>query len=273
MIERAIAKTGEMLPVVGCGTWLGFDVGRTPGEFPRRGEVLDALFAAGGRTIDSSPMYGSAEQVVGDLLDGRDARGKAFLATKVWTTGRDAGIAQMERSMQLLRTPHIDLMQVHNLQDWRTHMKTMVKWKDQGRFSYIGVTHYSDGAHGELASVMREAPVDFVQFNYSLLDRNAEHELLPLAQDLGIAVIVNLPFGGGREIKRLRARPLPEWAAEIGCASWNQVALKFVLSQRAVTCVIPGTSDPVHMRENAAAGAHDPPDVSFWGDKLDELAG
>ena len=268
MIERPIPSSGQLLPIVGCGTWLGFDVGRTPEAMPQRGEVLQALFDAGGSVIDSSPMYGTAEQVVGDLLQPEAMDGKAFIATKVWTTGKQAGIEQMERSMQLLRTPHIDLVQVHNLQDWRTHLATLRAWKEQGRVSYIGITHYSDSAHWELEAVMRSEPLDFVQFNYSATDRNAENRLLPFAAELGLAVLVNLPFGGGKVLKSLAPKPLPGWAAEIGCASWNQVLLKFVLSDPAVTCAIPGTSNPEHMRDNASAGSGVLPDRSFWKDKL-----
>lgn len=260
-----------MLPVVGCGTWLGFDVGRTPQEMPQRGEVLASLFAAGGRVIDSSPMYGSAEQVVGDLLHAAATREQAFLATKVWTTGKEAGIAQMERSMALLRTQRIDLLQVHNLLDWKVHLQTLREWKAQQRVAHIGVTHYTDSAHGELERIMRAEPLDFVQFNYSIADRAAERRLLPLAAERGMAVLINLPFGGGGVLHKLHQQPLPGWATEIGCASWNQVLLKFVLSQPAVTCVIPGTSDPQHMRGNAAAGDGELPGPEFWRPRLAEL--
>lgn len=271
MHTRAIPSTGALLPVVGCGTWLGFDVGSRPLELASRGEVLAALFESGGSVVDSSPMYGSAEQVVGDLLQAGGSRAKAFLATKVWTTGKRAGIEQMERSMSLLRTQHIDLMQVHNLQDWRTHLPTLREWKAQGRLSYIGVTHYTESAHAELEQVMRAEPLDFVQFNYSIASRGAEQRLLPLAAERGMAVLVNLPFGGGKVLRRLRQRPLPGWACEIGCSDWNQVLLKFVLSQPAVTCVIPGTSNPEHMRTNAVAGSAELPDPAFWKTRLAEL--
>ena len=271
MHTRPIPSTGATLPVIGLGTWRGFDVGNQPAELPQRGEVLAALFAAGGSVVDSSPMYGSSEQVAGQLLESSGSRGKAFVATKVWTSGRQAGIEQMERSMALLRTPHIDLMQVHNLLDWRTHLATLREWKLQGRVSYIGVTHYTDAAHGELEAVMRAEPLDFVQFNYSITHRAAQQRLLPLAADRGVAVLVNLPFGGGELLRRLRQQALPAWAQDIGCASWNQLLLKFVLSQRAVTCVIPGTSSAHHMRDNAAAGAGELPEPDFWHSRLAEL--
>ncbi|NKE64223.1 aldo/keto reductase [Ramlibacter sp. RBP-2] len=271
MHTRIIPSTGAPLPVIGLGTWRGFDVGNQPAELPQRGEVLAALFAAGGSVVDSSPMYGSSEQVAGELLERSGSRAKTFVATKVWTSGRQAGIEQMERSMALLRTPHIDLMQVHNLLDWRTHLATLREWKSQGRISYLGVTHYTDAAHAELEAVMSAEVLDFVQFNYSITDRAAEQRLLPLAAERGIAVLVNLPFGGGRLLGRLRQQALPGWAADIGCESWNQLLLKFVLSQPAVTCVIPGTSSPRHMRDNAGAGTGELPGPAFWRPRLAEL--
>ena len=173
--------------------------------------------------------------------------------------------------MTLLRTRHIDLMQVHNLQDWRSHLPTLRQWKDEGRISYLGVTHYTESAHPELERAMRAEPLDFVQFNYSIASRGAEQRLLPLAAERGIAVLVNLPFGGGKELRGLRQRPLPGWASEIGCTDWNQLLLKFVLSQPAVTCVIPGTSKPAHMRMNAAAGSGELPPPAYWKSKVAEL--
>jgi aryl-alcohol dehydrogenase-like predicted oxidoreductase len=271
MHTRTIPSTGAALPVIGCGTWLGFDVGGKPQELPRRGEVLDALFAAGGRVIDSSPMYGSAERVVGDLLHAGRTDKNPFLATKVWTTGKQAGIDQMERSMSLLRTSHIDLMQVHNLVDCATHLATLREWKAQGRISYIGVTHYTESAYPELEQVMRTQALDFVQFNYSITARAAEKRLLPLAAERGMAVLVNLPFGGGKALRGLHGKPLPEWAAEIGCTTWNQLLLKFVLSQPAVTCVIPGTSSPEHMRDNTAAGEGEIPGPEFWQARIRDI--
>jgi aryl-alcohol dehydrogenase-like predicted oxidoreductase len=271
MHQRTIPSSGAQLPVIGLGTWLGFDVGGRRAELPRRGEVLDALLAAGGRVVDSSPMYGSAEAVVGELLEQSGSREQAFIATKVWTSGRSSGVEQMERSFALLRTSHIDLLQVHNLLDWREHLATLRDWKAQGRISYLGVTHYQDDAHAQLAQVLREAPLDFVQFNYSMADRHAERELLPLAAERGVAVLINLPFGAGKVLRELRQRPMPEWAAEIGCTSWNQVLLKFVLSQPAVTCVIPGTSSPGHMLDNAAAGIGELPAPEFWRERVAEL--
>ncbi|MBG9386675.1 aldo/keto reductase [Caenimonas aquaedulcis] len=271
MQMRPIPSTGAALPVIGCGTWLGFDVGGSPAEWPERGRVLDELFKAGGTVIDSSPMYGTAEQVAGSLLERAGDRDKAFIATKVWTSGREAGIAQMERSFAHWRARRIDLMQVHNLVDWKTHLSTLREWKALGRIGYLGVTHYTESAYAELETVMRAEPLDFVQFNYSIAHRQAEQRLLPLAAERGMAVLVNLPFGAGKELARLRSKPLPPWAGPIGCWSWNQVLLKFVLSNPAVTCVIPGTSSADHMRENAMAGAGEIPPREFWKGKLDGL--
>ena len=263
MHQRKIPSSGEMLPVVGCGTWRTFDVGTTPDERAPLAEVLRILFDAGGSVIDSSPMYGAAEGVVGDLLATAGTRGKAFIATKVWTSGRDAGIAQMQRSMALLRTDRIDLMQVHNLVDWRAHLPTLRAWKAEGRLRHLGVTHYTPSAHDELEAVLRAERWDFVQLNYALDDRAVERRLLPLAAERGIAVIVNQPFGGGGLLRKLLGRTLPDWAGDIGCTSWAQLLLKFVLANPAVTCVIPGTGKPQHMRDNVQAGLGTYPDAAF----------
>ena len=233
--------------------------------------MLQALFDAGGSVLDSSPMYGRAEAVTGALLAAGGSRAGAFVATKVWTQGREAGIRQMQASMQRLGTDHIDLMQVHNLVDWRTHLATLREWKAEGRIRYLAVTHYTASAYDQLAAVMRGERLDFVQINYSVDDRAAEERLLPLAAERGIAVLVNMPFGGGGLLRRLSGRPLPDWAAEIGAASWAQLLLKFVLSHPAVTCAIPGTGRPEHMADNAAAGTGPLPGRAFWKGKLAEL--
>jgi aryl-alcohol dehydrogenase-like predicted oxidoreductase len=255
MQMRRIPSSGALLPVVGCGTWQTFDVGPSAAERAPLAEVLAILFEAGGSVIDSSPMYGPAEGVAGDLLTAANTRSKAFIATKVWTQGRAAGIAQMQESMARFHTDHIDLMQIHNLVDWRTHLATLRTWKSEGRINYIGITHYTPSAFGELEAVMRNETLDFVQFNYALNDRAAEKMLLPLAADRGIAVLINQPFGGGELLRSLSGRPLPDWASEIGCESWAQILLKFVLGHPAVTCVVPGTGRPQHMRDNVLAGA------------------
>ncbi|CAN7339780.1 aldo/keto reductase [Variovorax paradoxus] len=266
MNTRPIPSTQEALPVVGCGTWIGFDQRPGSDEYQRLPGVLDALFAAGGTVIDSSPMYGRSEETTGELLAAAaKPRGtKPFLATKVWTSGREAGIAQMEQSFARLRTQRMDLMQVHNLMDWKTHLSTLRGWKEQGRVRYLGITHYTASAYREVEAVLRAEKLDFLQVNYSLDAREAEERLLPLAAERGVAVIVNMPFGGGGLLRRLRGKPLPAWAGEIGCSSWAQVLLKFVLSHPAVTCTIPGTSRAEHMADNAAAGAGAFPDAAFW---------
>jgi len=257
MNKRSIPSTREQLPVIGCGTWENFDVGAAEEERKQLREVLRTLFACGSSVIDSSPMYGQAEEVVGDLLTSENWHEKAFVATKVWTRGREAGIGQMQRSLELLRRDHVDLMQVHNLVDWRTHLRTLRAWKSEGRIRYLGVTHYATSAYRDLEAVMRSEKLDFVQLNYSLGEREAEKRLLPLAADLGVAIIVNLPLEAGRMLRGLANRNLPVWASEFGCQTWAQVLLKFVLSNRAVTCVIPGTGSPEHMAENCAAGSGD----------------
>src|ERR1041385_4328386 len=261
MHTRKIPSSGEELPVIGCGTYRGFDAGK--GAYERLGQVLNNLFAAEGSVIDNSPMYGRAEGVAGDLLAQAKAHGKAFIATKVWTRGRDAGIAQMETSFKLLRTDRIDLMQIHNLVDWKVHLPTLRKWKEQGRIRYLGITHYTESAFADLEAVMRAEPLDFVQFNYSAVDRAAERRLLPLAAERGIAVLVNYPLASGSAVRDAGRRPLPDWAAEIDCTSWSQLLLKFVVSHPAVTCAIPGTGNPDHMADNARAGLGRMPDEAM----------
>jgi diketogulonate reductase-like aldo/keto reductase len=273
MHTRPIPSTREALPVVGCGTWRTFDVGSSAADRAPLVDVLRILFANGGSVIDSSPMYGAAETVVGDVLATMQARDKAFVATKVWTTGRDSGVAQMKRSMELLRTDRIDLMQVHNLVDWQTQLATLRAWKKEGRFRYLGVTHYTPSAYAELEAVMRAETLDFVQLDYALNDRAAEQRLLPLAQDRGIAVIVNRPFGGGGLLGSMLGRPLPAWAADIGCESWAQALLKFVLANPAVTCVIPGTGRPEHMKDNVRAGFGRYPDAALRAKMIASLPG
>lgn len=271
MLTRTIPSSGKPLPVIGLGTWQTFDVGTGTPERAPLSDVLKALFEAGGSVIDSSPMYGRSEGVVGDLLDGAQSRDKAFLATKVWTRGKSNGIEQMERSFTLMRTKHIDLMQVHNLADWQIHLDTLKGWKADGRVSYIGVTHYTPSAFDELEAVMRAEKLDFVQLNYAIDDRAAEKKLLPLALDKGIAVLVNRPFGGGGALGRLKDKPLPAFAAEMGCTSWAQLLLKFIVSHPAITCAIPGTRKPAHMKDNVQAGMGALPDQALR-EKIAEAA-
>ena len=264
MQTRPIPSSGKRLPVIGLGTYQGFDVAPGSAEYARLPGVLQALFAAGGSVIDSSPMYGRAEATTGELLAAADSRSKAFVATKVWTRGRAEGLRQMNESLRLLRADPLDLMQVHNLLDWRSHLPVLRELKAAGRVRHIGITHYSAGAYDELAAVMRAEPFDFLQINYSPDEREAERLILPLAAERGMAVLINRPFGGGGLLRRLQGRPLPGWAAEIGAASWAQLLLKFVLSHPAVTCAIPGTGRPEHMVDNAGAGSGPIPDAVFW---------
>jgi aryl-alcohol dehydrogenase-like predicted oxidoreductase len=272
MQTRKIPSTGEMLPVVGCGTWQTFDVGASPAERAPRAEVLKVLFEAGGSVIDSSPMYGKAEAVVGDLLAAAGTRDKAFLATKVWTHGKAEGVAQIEQSFKRLRTDRIDLLQIHNVVDWRTHLPTLKALKAEGRVRLIGITHYTESMHGELEAILQLGGFDFVQVNYALDDRGIETRLLRFAKDNGVAVMINQPFGGGGLLKKLSGRPLPGWARDIACTSWAQILLKFVLAQPAVTCVIPGTSRPEHMRDNAQAGVGPYPDRKLIDRMTSEIA-
>lgn len=252
--QRRIPSSGEMLPVIGLGTWQTFDVGNSQAERAPLAEVLSAFVALGGRVIDSSPMYGRSEEVAGDLAASLGLRDKLFVATKVWTQGKNAGIRQMEESMRKLRAKPLDLIQVHNLVDVQTHLATLHEWKRQGLVRYIGVTHYNAGSHDDVARILRAEAVDFVQINYSAAEREAEQRLLPLALERDVAVIINRPFAGGEVIRRLRNRPLPPWSAEIDCSSWAQILLKFVISHPAVTCAIPATSKLPHLRDNMLAG-------------------
>jgi diketogulonate reductase-like aldo/keto reductase len=263
MNARPIPSTGEPLPVVGCGTWRTFDVGDNPQAQAALAEVLRILFDNGGSVIDSSPMYGSSEAVAGAVLTRIGGHARAFVATKVWTEGRDAGIAQMEESMRRFQQPRIDLMQIHNLLDWRTQLATLREWKAQGRIRYLGITHYTSGAFAEVEAVMRSEKLDFVQINYAADDRAAEQRLLPLARERGIGVIVNQPFGGGGLLGKLKGQPVPAWSKEIGCTTWAQLLLKFVLAHPAVTCVIPGTGRPEYMQDNVRAGFGSYPDESM----------
>ncbi|HEV8096668.1 MAG TPA: aldo/keto reductase, partial [Burkholderiales bacterium] len=238
----------------GLGTWQVFDVGNdSTARVPLR-EVLGAFFAAGGRMVDSSPMYGTSESVVGDLCTELAICEPLFVATKVWTSGRDAGIQQMETSFRRLRVERMDLMQVHNLVDVATHTKTLLDWKAKGRVRFIGITHYTSSAYAEVEKWLKTGQYDFLQINYSLAEREAAKRLLPLARERKVAVIANRPFAEGAMFRRVRDKPLPDWAKEAGIASWAQYFLKWIVSHPAVTCTIPGTGRPEHMADNLAAG-------------------
>jgi diketogulonate reductase-like aldo/keto reductase len=255
LIERTIPSSGESIPVLGLGTFGAFDVPPRSSAMDALSEVFALFDSRGGKVVDSSPMYGEAESVVGALRAGSSADDGLFIATKVWTQGRREGIAQMERSMQRLRAPRIDLMQVHNLVDVDTHLDTLQAWKQEGRIRYVGITHYHGGAFAALEKLLRNRSIDFVQFNYHALDREAEQRLLPAAADTGTAVLVNRPLGQGELVRRTRGRALPAWAVRAGYRSWAQLALAFVIAHPAVTCVIPATGDPAHMADNIDAAS------------------
>jgi len=262
MLTRPIPSTGEEIPVIGLGTWRAFDVGADEATRRPLREVLRRFLDAGGRLIDSSPMYGRAEGVTGDLMAELPRHPRAFLATKVWTTGRERGADQMRRSAQLLRADVIDLMQIHNLVDWRTHLASLRRMKEEGHIRYIGITHYTTGALPELANILaREPGIDFVQLGYSLATRAAETEILPIAAAQGVAVIANQPLERGDMFRRVRGRALPDWAGEFDCTSWAQLFLKYILAEPAVTCVIPATGSPEHIEDNLAAGSGRLPDA------------
>lgn len=262
IITRRIPSSGEAMPVIGLGTSQVFDVGAGAAAREPLRAVLRAVTQAGGRIIDTSPMYGRAEAVTGDLVGELGLRPRVFLATKVWTSGREAGIAQMRRSAELLKSPVIDLIQVHNLLDWRTQLATLRRMKEKGQVRYIGITHYTNGALPELARILQSEPgIDFVQCAYSLGTRAAETALLPVAAEKRVAVIVNRPFEDGGMFRRVRGRALPDWAAEFECISWAQLFLKYIIAEPAVTCVIPATADPAHMADDLQAGFGRLPDA------------
>jgi diketogulonate reductase-like aldo/keto reductase len=262
MITRPIPSSGEALPVIGLGTSQTFDVGGGDADRQPLREVLRLMLDGGGKIIDTSPMYGRAEAVTGDLVAETRVRPRVFLATKVWTSGRQSGQAQMRRSAELLRGEIIDLMQIHNLLDWRTHLATLRAMKAEGKIRYIGITHYTTGSLGELARILASEPgIDFVQCAYSLGTRAAESALFPVAAERKVAVIVNRPFEDGGMFRRVRGRALPEWAGEFDCASWAQLFLKYIIAEPAVTCAIPATGNPKHMEDDLKAGIGRLPDA------------
>jgi len=261
MLTRAIRPSGEKLPVIGLGTWRAFDVDLTADIRRQLEDVLSLFVKLGGRVIDSSPMYGRAEGVVGELTSALGIREKLFLATKVWTRGKQSGIQSAERSMALLRANRIDLMQVHNLVDVNTQLATLQEWKQRGRIRYVGITHYESGALSEIEKLMRSKKFDFLQINYSLMEPEAEQSVLPLAQERGVAVIANRPFGAGDLFDKVLSKPLPEWAAEFDCRSWGQFFLKWIIGNPAITCAIPATNKPRHLEDNMQGGIGRLPDA------------
>jgi diketogulonate reductase-like aldo/keto reductase len=262
-LKRTIPKTGELLHAVGLGTWQTFDVGGDASGRAAAREVLARFVKAGGQVVDSSPMYASSESVVGDLVADLGAEKSLFLATKVWTSGREAGIRQMEESLRRMRTKRLDLMQVHNLTDVNTQLKTLREWKAQGTIRYLGITHYHEGAYAELERLIRSEQLDFAQFNYNVATTAAEERLLPLCAEYRTAVIVNRPFEEGELFRRVKGRELPTWAQEFDCNSWAQFFLKFILSHPAVTCAIPATRNPDYVVDNMGAALGRLPDAAM----------
>ena len=261
MIARKIPSSGEELPVIGLGTYNVFDVASTASQIALRQEIVDALLGEGGSVIDTSPMYKRSERIIGDVISAGSPRDAMFIATKVWTHGRDSGIEQMNRSADLMNTNVIDLMQVHNLRDTDIHMHTIRDWQESGRIRYNGLTHYTASALNDLEAAMKKHKPQFIQINYSLGERDAERRILPLAQELGIGVLINRPYQGGRLFAAASGKTVPDWASDFA-ASWGQFFLKFIVSHPAVTCAIPATSKPHHMADNLEAGFGKLPDAA-----------
>jgi aryl-alcohol dehydrogenase-like predicted oxidoreductase len=259
-ISRKIPKSGELLPVIGLGTYDAFDIGNNASDRDSAKEVLTRFVELGGAVVDSSPMYGRAETVIGDLSTELNINDKLWIATKVWTSGRDSGVKQMNDSLRKMRRDKIELMQVHNLQDANTHLATLRDWKKSGKIKYLGVTHYHAGAYDALEKEIKPGEMDFVQLNYSIVEREAEQRMLELAADVGTAVIVNRPYANGSVFGTVKGKPLPAWASEIDCTSWGQFFLKYILGHPAVTCVIPATRNPKHLIDNMGAGQGRLPD-------------
>ncbi|WP_082116967.1 aldo/keto reductase [Sedimenticola thiotaurini] len=259
-IRKAIPSSGELLPVIGMGTSRTFETGGDADMLARLGEVIQAFFDHGGGMIDSSPMYGSAQQVIGQLLPTINGEKNLFAATKVWTRGRESGLRQMEESRRLWGVERFDLMQIHNLLDWETHLESLLQMKADGTIRYVGITTSHGRDHNALERILQQHPFDFVQLTYNLGNREAESRLLPIAQERGIGVIVNRPFQRGALFRKVKGKPVPAWAEEFGCASWGQFFLKFAVSHPAVTCAIPATTKVKHMRDNMQAGWGQLPD-------------
>ncbi len=254
MLAKPIPSSGEMLPAIGIGTYKGFDLADGAANHARLAEVLRRLFAAGGKIVDSSPMYGRAEARAGQALASLGKQHDAFIMTKVWTSGREAGLRQMRESLEFFGVDRIALMQIHNLVDWRAHLPVLREWKAAGRFQYIGITHYTADAFGEIEAVLRQEPMDFLQIPYSIAERAAEARLLPLCREKGVAVIANVPLGSGGLMRATKGKPVPAWAGDFGAGTWAQFFLKYLLGHEACTCVIPGTGNPDHAADLLGAG-------------------
>jgi diketogulonate reductase-like aldo/keto reductase len=261
MTTRAIPSSGERLPVIGLGTWQVFDVESTPEEIDLRAQIVDLLIDRGGSLIDTSPMYNRSETVIGDVIAGSENRDRLFLATKVWTDGKASGERQMRKSAELMKSEIIDLMQVHNRRDLDTQLGTIREWQQDKRIRYNGVTDYRESAHDEMEDVMKRYKPEFIQINYSLGEHGADDRVLPLARDLGIAVLINRPYMSGRLFRAVGNRDLPDWARSFA-DGWGQFFLKFIVSHPAVTVAIPATSRLRHMSDNLAAGFGEMPDAA-----------
>ncbi|MEZ5043044.1 MAG: aldo/keto reductase [Saprospiraceae bacterium] len=273
ILKRTIPGTTQQLPIIGMGTWQTFDIGQAPEERSNIKDVLQTFYDLGGRVLDSSPMYGRSEQVLGDLSAELGLLGKLFMATKVWTTGKTEGIRQMNSSMQKMRSRPMDLMQVHNLVDVKTHLQTLKQWKAEGLIRYIGLTHYVVSAHDDLEHLIRTEDIDFIQINFSIQTRNAEKTLLPLAKDKGVAVLINRPFESGSLFRMVKGKSLPDWAKAWDINSWGQFFLKYIVSHEAVTCAIPATSKVHHLKDNMGAAFGRLPDKATRKKMVDFLFG
>jgi diketogulonate reductase-like aldo/keto reductase len=261
VLTRPVPSTGEALPLVGLGSWITFNVGNDPAARAASAEVMRAFFAAGGRMIDSSPMYGSSQEVIGYGLKRLDPPSALFSADKVWISSGARGRSQIEASRRNWGIPRFDLVQVHNLLAWQEHLPTLFSMKQAGEVRYVGITTSEGRRHREFEQVMKSQPLDFIQVTYNVLDREIEDRILPLARDRNMAVIINRPFREGELIRRVQRRPLPGWAKEIDCANWAQVLLKFIISHPAVTCAIPATTRVDHVKENMGAASGRLPDA------------
>ena len=270
MARRIIPSTGELLPVIGLGTSRVFDTNLNERSLNPRKEIVKALLDRGGSLIDTSPMYGKAEEVTGKIAQDLKVNDRLFLATKVWIEGKEAGEIQMQESSKKLNKAVIDLMQIHNLLDWKTHIKTLYDWKEQGKINYIGISHFRSNSFSQIEKIITKERIDFAQFNYSLQEREAEKRLLPLCKEKGVATMINRPFMRGKLFKAVAKKKLPSWAYEYNMNTWSQFFLKFILAHPAVTSIIPATSNPAHMVDNLFGGIGPIPEVDLQK-KMEEV--
>ena len=272
MARRIIPSTGELLPVIGLGTSRVFDTNLSEKSLNPRKEIVKALLNHGGSLIDTSPMYGRAEEVTGKIAQDLKINDRLFMATKVWIEGKEAGEIQMNASSKKLNKAVIDLMQIHNLLDWKTHIKTLYEWKEQGKINYIGISHFRSNAFSQIEKIITKERIDFAQFNYSLQEREAEKRLLPLCREKGVATLINRPFMRGKLFKAVARKKLPSWTYEYNVNTWSQFFLKFILANQAVTTVIPATSNPAHMIDNLIGGIGPIPEVGLQKKMVEVVA-